>query len=107
MPDYRSRVCWGHIDAFVVVVNAANASYYHSIARAGKPLVFISPVDPNVPGPVVVPDNRAGTREAVEHLLDHGHERIAFAGFFGQEDIRERYEGYLEALAGRGAEDLP
>jgi diguanylate cyclase (GGDEF)-like protein/PAS domain S-box-containing protein len=107
IPDYTSDVCWGHIDGFVVVVNAANAGYYRSIAQAGKPMVFISPTGPNVPGPVVVPDNRAGTREAVQHLLDHGHERIAFAGFLGQQDIRERYEGYVEALAGRGVAASP
>ena len=47
----------------------------------------------------VLVKNRAGTREATEHLIWHGHERIAFVGdvrhFY---TARKRLEGYKEAL---------
>src|SRR6266545_4092677 len=51
----------------------------------------------------VTVDNRAGARQAVQHLAAHGHRRIAFLG-----DLRtiwtaaERYLGYLEGLAASG-----
>src|SRR6266545_524004 len=47
--------------------------------------------------------DRAGARQAVQHLAAHGHRRIAFLG-----DLRtiwtaaERYLGYLEGLAAAG-----
>ena len=47
---------------------------------AGKPLVLLSH---EVPGPVrarsSMPDNAPGVREAVRHLIEHGHRDIAFA----------------------------
>jgi DNA-binding LacI/PurR family transcriptional regulator len=46
----------------------------------------------------VSPDNRGGIFEAVRHLVEHGHTRIAFAGFLDQTDMRERCSAYEAAL---------
>jgi LacI family transcriptional regulator len=55
------------------------------------------------PLPYVGPDNRAGSREAVEHLLRLGHRRI---GYFGGDSSmttqQERVSGWRDALAGAG-----
>jgi LacI family transcriptional regulator len=56
----------------------------------------------------VLVDDRGATRHAVEHLLAHGHRRIAFIG----QDARfpttsQRLAGYREAMAAAGIEPPP
>lgn len=53
----------------------------------------------------VVVDNEDGAREAVEHLIGHGHRRIGLVG--GPPSLssfRERREGYRAALSAGGAD---
>lgn len=51
----------------------------------------------------VLVQDREGTREAVEHLLDHGHRRIAFVGAIARfSTVQERLAGYRDALAAAG-----
>ena len=55
------------------------------------------------PFPYIGPDNRAGSREAVAHLLRLGHRRIGYLG--GDEKIttqQERASGWQDALAAAG-----
>ena len=52
-----------------------------ALARLGLPLVTVAYHDPEVGCPAVVADNRQGVREAVRHLIAHGHRRIAFIGW--------------------------
>jgi len=77
------------------------------LRAAGVPVVFVDRF-PDAPGapPVdfVGVDNRSGAREAVTHLLRRGHRRIAHLTFPARSregasvPVRERYEGYREAL---------
>jgi DNA-binding LacI/PurR family transcriptional regulator len=71
------------------------------IAQA-KPTVTVGAVLPGLVCAAVVPDNRGGIETAMDHLFDHGHERIAFVGWTAIGDINERYQGYQAALAKRG-----
>jgi LacI family transcriptional regulator len=49
-------------------------------------------------------DNRSGARDAVAHLIDHGHRRIAtITGPPENADAQARLEGYREALRAGGA----
>ena len=73
-----------------------------ALARLGLPLVTVAYHDPEVGCPAVVADNRQGVREAVRHLIAHGHRRIAFIGWLEYPAIAERYEGYRDALAESG-----
>ncbi len=57
--------------------------------------------------PTVQPDNRQGVREAVRHLIAHGHRKIAFVGMMHQDDIQERHAAYVEALVEAGIEPDP
>ena len=106
-PPFDSHLAWRHIDGFVSVVKAASAEFLLEITATGKPLVMVSNEIPDVRCPVVVPDNRGGVRDAVRHLIEHGHTRIAFAGFLGQPDIEERYASYQETLREHGIEPDP
>lgn len=53
--------------------------------------------------PAVIADNRKGTHEATEHLIDQGHKKIAFLG--GTEEIsdyHERLAGFMDAMNDAG-----
>ncbi|GEM_PF-951296 len=54
-------------------------------------------------------DGYSSSRKAVEHLIDvHGRRKIAYIrGPADVKDADDRYQGYLDALAGRGAEADP
>jgi DNA-binding LacI/PurR family transcriptional regulator len=52
--------------------------------------------------PTVNIDNRAGMHEAIDHLIDKGHSRIAFIGGRPLGDIRERRTAFYEHLEERG-----
>lgn len=69
--------------------------------NAKMPVVL---VDHHLPGVVsVVGDNVGGGKRAVQHLLDHGHSRIAFvAETLADPSFRERFEGYKEGLHEHG-----
>ena len=73
-----------------------------ALARLGLPLVTVAYHDPEVGCPAVVADNRQGVREAVRHLIAHGHRRIAFIGWLEYPAIAERYGGYRDALTESG-----
>jgi hypothetical protein len=59
------------------------------------------------PGPLVAVDNAGGIRQAFNHLLQHGHRRIAFiAGKSGRGgDSAERLSAYRQALRDEGIEE--
>ncbi len=91
-----------HMDGFIAVLNAVGESYLRELAESGRPVVWIS-AQTEVPGCIpVMPDNRGGIFAAVEHLVAHGHTRIAYAGCLAQRDVRERYAAYQEAMAAHG-----
>ena len=50
----------------------------------------------------VLADNRSGVREAVAHLIGHGHERIAFAGHLAHFDLRNATRATARALLAHG-----
>jgi LacI family transcriptional regulator len=57
---------------------------------------------------MVLIDNAAGARQGVQHLLAHGHRRIAFVGDRRRlYTARERLKGYRRALTGAGVAPDP
>jgi LacI family transcriptional regulator len=51
----------------------------------------------------VLVENRKGARIAVEHLIEHGHTRIAYLGLADKlYTLDERYQGYCDAMTGAG-----
>jgi diguanylate cyclase (GGDEF)-like protein len=106
-PDLEYPIAWQHVAGFIVIINAVKPQYIAAIQESGKPVVTISHEVPGLDCPVVLPDNRTGIREAVAHLVGHGHRRIAFAGYLGAKDVRERYETYREALREHGVTPDP
>ena len=106
-PDFRHPVAWQHISGFIVIIDATSQNYLESLQAAGKPVVVVSHEYPDLDCPVVLPDNVSGIREAVSHLIDHGHKRIAFTGYLGAHDIATRHLAYRETLLAHGIEPDP
>jgi LacI family transcriptional regulator len=93
------------VDAMLVVPIADDHRY---LLRNGDHVstVFLDRPPQKIEADTVLADNRAGARRATEHLLAHGHERIALMGDdAGLYTARERVAGYREALSARGVTD--
>jgi len=86
------------VDGWLAVNQFQAPAFTARIRARGVPLVHVNSRDEWADGCSVLPDNRTSIRAAVRHLIEHGHRRIAFAGFLGQIDLRERHEGYVAAL---------
>jgi len=75
------------------------------LQRTGTPLIMLDRCPTEVPCDFIGVDNRTAARDAVTYLLDLGHRRIAH--LTSTEcilTVREREEGYREALLSRGVE---
>ncbi|WP_199425086.1 EAL domain-containing protein [Actinotalea solisilvae] len=102
VPELRAHLARDRVDGLVVVTDAAPSAHLADLHRAGVPLVLLSHTLDGIAAPTVAPDNHAGVRAAVDHLVEHGHRRIAFAGHPAQPDLRERLDAYADAMAAHG-----
>ena len=96
--DFATPVALSQVDGVVSLNSAVGSSYLQRVRDAGKPVVLTTAASAEFAAPLVRPDNSGGTYSAVEHLIAHGHTRIAFVGNFTQPDVQERYTGYVAAL---------
>ncbi|OLE24010.1 MAG: LacI family transcriptional regulator [Actinobacteria bacterium 13_1_20CM_3_71_11] len=88
------------VDGLILVPTSGNQ---HALARLRTPLVCADRMARGLDVDTVTVDNRGGARQAVTHLLDQGHRRVAYLG--DQRDIwtlRERYAGYRDAFSAAG-----
>jgi LacI family transcriptional regulator len=93
------------VDALLLVPASRDHAY---LVREGTPVVFLDRPPVGVEADSVLLDNFGGARIAVEHLLAHGHRRIAMVG--DTEDLftaSERLAGYRHALAAAGVRATP
>jgi LacI family transcriptional regulator len=78
-------------------------SYLRAELRAGAKMVFVDRPVPGIDADTVLTDNQGGARTGVEHLIAHGHRRIAFfsdrASLYTTE---KRRAGYSSALQDAG-----
>jgi LacI family transcriptional regulator len=79
------------------------ARHIADLLRDGMPVVLIDRLVRHVACDSVTVDNKAGARDAVQHLVEMGHSRIGFLGdktpIFTTE---ERLSGYRKALSAHG-----
>ncbi len=94
-------------DGLIIIpddLSEAQFKYVQDLIHAGYPVVLTTAEEP---GPTVAVDNAGGIRQAVDHLVQHGHRRIAFiAGKSGRGgDSAERLSAYREAVRDFGLEE--
>src|ERR671937_1015172 len=93
--SFRDR----RVDGIVVVPASHDHAYLYEERRAGTALVFVDRPASHLDADTVVSDNVGGARQAVRHLLEHGHRRIGFLGdLLSISTARDRLTGYTQAL---------
>ncbi len=102
--DLVSAFASRRVDGLILAPTAPEQGYLTNELRSGLPIVCIDRRPHGVDTDVVVTDNRVASAQAVRHLLDRGHRRIAFIG--GQATLiteQERHRGFVDAMAAAGA----
>jgi LacI family transcriptional regulator len=92
------------VDALLVVPAGPDHRYISTSSRT----VFLDRPPRGIEADTVLLDNLGGARRAVEHLIAHGHARIAcIADAAELYTARERLAGYRDALHAAGLEEDP
>ncbi|NTV38586.1 MAG: LacI family transcriptional regulator [Demequinaceae bacterium] len=91
------------VDGIVVSAVAGSQAYLAAELDRGYPIVFVDRTPTDVSADAVVGDNEGGAHRATQHLVDHGHRRIAvLCDATGIETARLRMAGHERALAANG-----
>jgi LacI family transcriptional regulator len=93
------------VDGFITATARNEHPLLHELAANGRPLVLVNRTTADASLPSVVPDDRDGMRQAVEHVVALGHRRIAhLAGPFSLSTGVHRHEGFVQAMETVGLE---
>ncbi len=101
-PDFSTPIAWDHLDGVISIASATHREYLDRLHAAGKAIVLASDEMEGFRAPSATPDNSAGVKEAVHHLVAHGHTRIGYAANLIQADMRARHDAYREAMIEAG-----
>jgi len=97
-----------NVEGLVLIPAASSASYLRRPEFLDLPIVTIDRPVTQTNCSAVLVQNKEGARLGVEHLLQHGHKRIAFFGL--DRDLYTmgvRYQGYRQAMTHAGLTPEP
>jgi LacI family transcriptional regulator, galactose operon repressor len=97
--SYLRLLSTRQIDGIVYLTSHADNPDLLAMMARDERIVLVDEDVAGVPAPRVFCENRVGGHIATKHLLEHGHERIAFIG--GPKKLlssRERHAGFENAL---------
>ena len=91
---------------FAPLLNDTRSEYLQQIISEGHPVLFIATGEN---GPTVYADNKDGINQAIAHLIEHGHHKIAFIAGDPQDkgDSEYRLAAYHSAVEKFGLEADP
>ncbi len=96
-------LCARRVDGLVIVPAGDDHRYLEPEIAAGVATVFLDRPASGIDVDTVLTDNAGGSRDAVAHLIAHGHRRIGFIGDRARiHTADERVRGYREAMAAAG-----
>lgn len=106
---YEELASTGRVDGFVLSDLGYNDSRIPALQSSHIPLVsFGRTYCENCTFPFVDVDGRAGIRQAVEHLLEQGHRRIAILAWPAESAVgSDRLAGYLDGMESAGIDIDP
>ncbi len=100
---YRDLVVTGRVDGFILSGMEYNDPRIPILQKLDVPLVAFGRTQSEQPFPYVDVEGRTGMRQAVEHLVAQGHERIAALAWPEQSRVgNERLSGYTEGMEAAG-----
>lgn len=99
---FHHQISWRDISGIVAISSAVAQTHLLAARAAGISLALVGNQFEELDCPTVLADNHSGAKEATEHLLSHGHREIAFVGYSGSYDVRQRLAGYQAALRAHG-----
>ena len=105
--SYLKLLSGRQLDGILFLTNQAENPALAEILARSRNVVLIDEDVPGVSAPRIFSENRTGAYLAACHLLDNGHERIAFIG--GPKNLlstRERFTGFENALQERGLKPI-
>lgn len=102
-PDREERLalamCARRVDGLIIIPSPGSHDYLVSEIEAGVATVFVLRPPELVRADAVLPDERAGARAAIAHLVAQGHRRIGFLGGPDGHRSRTLRAGCTEALS--------
>jgi LacI family transcriptional regulator len=91
------------VDGLIIMPVGQKCHHLEALVKDGPPMVIVDRAFDQLPVSTVEVDNYAGSFEAVEHLIKHGHKRIAIIqGLPDTRTSRARLKGYKDALTKHG-----
>jgi LacI family transcriptional regulator len=88
----------GRVDGLVIMGRTVSDEVVADLARTGVPIVLLAR-DPVGELDTISAENEATAKMLTEHLLGHGHRRLAFLGSPAEApDVAGRYRGFVSAL---------
>lgn len=97
------RVMSGRVDGIIIMSPQIDAEILTTNLPTNLPVVLLSCFVEDVPFDSLNIDNFGGAKEIVQHLIQHGHRRIAIIkGVENNLDADERLRGYRTALQEAG-----
>ncbi len=88
------------------LLNKERANYIQSVRAGGHPTLFIASGET---GPAIICNNADGIRQAVSHLMTHGHRQIAYLAGDPNDagDSQDRLNAYISVVADLNLEADP
>ena len=106
--DLAASLIARRVDGLIIVPAGRDHSYLRDEQDLGMAVVFVDRPPALLPADSVLADDRQGASTAVQHLVDHGHRRIAFLGDLTPiATAQNRYAGYRATLAAAGLPEVP
>ncbi len=97
------RSLLGRVDGLIILWPRLDIAFLESLVPEDLPIVLLSTSVDTPRFHTLSFDNRGGAYAAVEHLAEHGHERVAMlTGGPDNFDAQERLAGYRDAVADLG-----
>jgi LacI family transcriptional regulator len=89
----------GLVDGLLLIAPVLEEQTLLLLRRRGTPTVVIDPRRVDVDLPRITVDNYQGARQAAQHLIELGHQRIAYiGGLLDLESSTVRFEGFRDAM---------
>ena len=92
---------------FTPLFSVERSKYVQKLIAEGHPIVFAATGEL---GPTVAIDNVGAVRQALYHLMDHGHRQIAFIAGYPNDEMGDsgiRLSAYLQFVQENGIADEP